>query len=144
MKMGEVVMNSKKHTSTSLGITSLITFFTILILVSFSLLVTTTARNDSQLSIRAADSVTEYYAADYLAEEKLMQLHNLVLQTPNENLIKVLEDNGYTVSQPSSSNEILVEYSVVVNDKKDLLVEIMIDLNHVGSLNRVSWQTVII
>ncbi len=137
-------MNSKKHSSTSLGITSLITFFTILILVSFSLLVTTTSQNDAQLSDRAAGSVTEYYKADYLAEEKLMELHNIVLETVPENLIGVLEDSNFEIIEEFSDNEIQIGYKIPVNDKKELQVIIGINLNQPETLNRLSWQTIII
>ncbi len=137
-------MKTNRHSSTSLGITSLITFFTVLVLVSFSLLVTTTARNDTELSNRAADSVTQYYAADLLAEEKLAELHNLILSNSAEDIEEVLAMNEFNVVEVNEIDEIIVEYTVPVNDIKVLQVKIGVNLNQPDILTRYSWQTIII
>ncbi len=137
-------MNSSKHSSTSLGVTSLITFFTILVLVSFSLLVTSTARNDAQLSDRASASVTEYYAADVIAEEKLMQLHTLLISTQSEDLASVLSENSFNVVQDDDYNGMVIEYTISINDKKDLKVKIGFNVNQPEIIERLSWQTIII
>ncbi len=137
-------MKTNRHSSTSLGITSLITFFTVLVLVSFSLLVTTTARNDAELSTRAANSVTEYYEADAIAEQKLAELHNLLINTPAESIEQILNQSFFNILQMDESGDMIIEYEVPVNDIKILKVKIGVNLNELDTLHRVSWQTIII
>ncbi len=135
-------MDKTNKTSQTVGITSLITFFTILILASFSLLIVSTATNDAQLSQNTSKSVSEYYIADSLAEEKLALLDSIYKTYKNqEDFIENLNENGFYLTQDTQGYDIVIEYSIQINPAKILQVEIGF-IN--DSFEKLSWQTIII
>ncbi len=130
--------NLQGRSPISIGIVSLITVFCIVMLTSFAVLIITGARTDSGLSDLAADSVTEYYVADAIAEERFMQIYNLRAATAYDELPGVLTDSGYTVAQ--EDDRLIVGYSVPINDIKILNVELGIPPDTSDAISRLVWQ----
>ncbi len=121
------------------GVISLITFFSILLLTSFSFLILSSANTDSELAEKTALSVSEHFAADNFAEQKLVSLSEIVNANTGEELLTALSVGGFLVVEDLSFEGMVVEYSVPINDKKMLYVKIGIDSDN--TLHRLSWQT---
>ncbi len=128
-----------KRFSINPGILSLITFFTVLLLTVFAVLVVSSARSDMNLTQKAADSVTQHYAADNLAEEKLAQLYNIWQENSGDDLYAELEANKFTVLEGESEEGITVEYAVPIVGERNLYAKILI--NEDGTLKRLEWRT---
>ncbi len=134
-------MKEKKRKSIiSIGIISLLTIFVILLLTSFSLLIFSGAGTDYELSQKAADATTAYYAADALAEEKLMEIHDLWLSSEGDDLKTALQNDDYTVSETENSGH-LVYFELDVNDDKKLIVELYLPFDKEENIKRTKWQS---
>ncbi len=132
---------ARSQSAISIGVISLITFFTVLLLTAFSILILSGANTDSNLANRTADSVTQYYRADSRAEERLQELHTIYLQTPQQDLQTVLTQAGFTPEESEEYNGLLVHYEESINDQKILSVTIGLPSNEQLSLQRIEWQT---
>ncbi len=66
--------NKAQSSVVSIGVVSLITVFAVLLLASFSLLILSSSRQDKELSLRTAQTVTDYYIADATAEETIAKV----------------------------------------------------------------------
>ncbi len=132
--------NSKSAIST--GMVSLITFFTILLLASFSVLIITSTQNESELAMRATNTVTTYYQADGYAEEKVMEVDSLFKETEFDfiNTEEALLQTGfpYIVSQDAEQGTMIVQYSIEVDDNR--ILEVELNLFSTGEIERVRWQ----
>jgi hypothetical protein len=82
----------------SIGIVSLITVFTILLLAVFSVLSLSGSRSDSVLSDRAARAVSDYYLAEAQAEQKLLELSSIASNDTGTPLRERLEAAGFEIS----------------------------------------------
>ncbi len=133
---------SSQQSAISIGVISLITFFTILLLTSFSILILSGANTDSNLARRTADSVTQYYAADSKAEMRLQQLHEIYLETPENDLQDALTAAGFTPEISDTYDGLLVHYDEPISEQKMLSVTIGLPSNGDSAPQRLSWQTV--
>ena len=93
----------------AVGGTSLLVIFAVLCLTVFSLLSLSTVRADERLSKASAKAVSDYYEADYRAEEILAQIRQG--KVPEHVTIR---GNRYTYTCPISENQNL-EVSIRLN-----------------------------
>ncbi len=132
----------RQQSAISIGIISLITFFTVLLLTSFSVLILSSAQTDSELSVRTADSVTQYYAADSRAEQRLQQLYTIFLNTPQTDLESALTEAGFTPEVSETYDGLLVHYDEPISGQKMLSITIGLPSEEGASFERLSWQAV--
>ncbi len=131
----------KKASGVSIGMISLITFFTVLLLASFSILIVSSAQTDERLTQMTADAITAQYSADALAEQKLMELYKICESTDFDNLNAKLASSNFTVLSQENEN-IIVEYSIPIDDNKYFYVKISIPKDTDDGLKRLNWQLV--
>ncbi len=127
----------------STGIVSLVTFFTVMLLASFSVLILISARSDAELSGKAADSLSEYYLADSKSEEKLAELQNLCSNTSYEELESVLVQNGFNVYTLDGYDGLIVNYDTEISDLKYLSAEIFIPVADKDSPQKITWKIIL-
>ncbi len=134
-------MSTKSKPVISTGIVSLISFFSILLLATLTVLMLSSARADSTLSDKAAVAVTEYYLADSMAEQTLADIQVLRLQ--GGDLASALTQNGFTLLESTSKDQLLLSYTIPINDQKQLYVEIGVPIDQNEAIQRLRWQTVV-
>ncbi len=134
-------MKEKKRKSViSIGIVSLLTIFVILLLTSFSLLIFSGAQTDSKLSLRAKESTLSFYEADALAEQTLMQLHEIYLSESEQTLKSAFESEGFTVSG-ADENGVSVYFELPYGIDKVFIAEIFFPFNNEEDIKRLKWQS---
>ncbi len=122
----------------SIGIVSLITVFSVVMLTSFAVLIITGARTDTHLAGLAADSVSDFYVADGIAEEKRAEIYEIWQGTTPEDLPAALTSLGHEVAQTEEG--VTVAYSVVINDAKTLNVSLELPMDTSESMSKLSWK----
>ncbi len=122
------------------GVISLITFFTVLLLTSLSFLILSTARTDSELAVKTAEAVTQHYTADREAEVTLFELHSWYRESGGLTA-EQLKDKGFTLLTDEEFDGVVVEYTVPINDKKDLYIKVGFPTGK-DSVERLSWKAV--
>lgn len=119
-------MEKIKNIGFSIGYTSLIMIFVILVFVSFSALSYTQANNDLSRINKAIDVIDENYQADTTAMQVKMSIDEMVINgfTPEEieNTLKS-EVNGIIVNQNSAN------YIIIISSKAYLNVELGLDFD---------------
>ncbi len=140
-------MMEKKQTTLNTGIgiggVSILAIFVVLCLVTLASLSLVSARADYTLAQKTAESMQEYYGADAQAEVKLGELMALVQEgkTPEE-----IANSGFSVK--TGGNVAIVSYSVVMNQIKNLYVEIELGLDErgipTGDYVKTAWQTQVV
>ncbi|MFV0550891.1 MAG: hypothetical protein ACK5L6_03060 [Anaerorhabdus sp.] len=119
-------MEKIKNIGFSIGYTSLIMIFVILVFVSFSALSYTQANNDLSRINKAIDVIDENYQADTTAMQVKMAIDEMVINgfTPEEieNTLKS-EVNGIIVNQNSAN------YIIIISSKAYLNVELGLDFD---------------
>ena len=124
----------------SIGIVSLITVFTILLLAVFSVLSLSGSRSDNVLSERAARSVSDYYAAEAQAEQRLQELSILVADDTETPLRERLEAAGFEIAVDTSYPGTVVVYDTPVDDRRVLRAEV--GIGERGEVERLYRQTI--
>lgn len=74
-------MSGKRSTGINVGGSSILVIFVLLCLTTFATLSMVSANADYKLTQKASEAVSNYYAADCLAEEKLAQIDGLLAQS---------------------------------------------------------------
>ncbi len=119
-------MEKIKNIGFSIGYTSLIIIFVILVFVSFSALSYTQANNDLNRINKAIDVIDENYQADTTAMMVKMAIDEMILNgfTPEEieNALKN-EVNGINVNQNTAN------YTIIISSKAYLNVELGLDFD---------------
>jgi hypothetical protein len=125
----------KGRFGTSMGVSSIIAILVILVLIVFSALSLTTARADYRLSLRTADSVTGYYAADSEAERIFARL--AAAAADGEDWRQAALEEGCILVDGKDGT--LVSYSVIIDENKELRVELLAMGN---GITKEHWQIV--
>ncbi len=140
---------SKKSTSVvSTGVTSLITVFAVLLLSSFSLLILSNSRTDTELSQRTAQAVTNYYLADAIAEEEISELVALRNNSKNYNFSQfqfIVISSGFVIANTQEYNNyegFVVTFNVDIDENKMLVVDVGLPESGSIPIERLKWQTV--
>ncbi len=137
-------MNTSGKSVVSIGIVSLITFFTVLLLVTFSVLIIVGARSDAQLSKQAAAAVTNYYIADGKAEQRLEMIHNTYLEEQaTGDLTPALKAIGVNVVETTAEG-VVVDYTISIDTNRELYCKIFIPADAPENMVRQNWQTTIV
>lgn len=124
----------------SIGIISLITVFTVLLLAVFSVLSLTGSRSDSVLSDRAARAVSDYYAAEAQAEQRLQELAAIAADDTGTPLWERLEKAGFEIAVDTSYRGTVVVYDTPVDDRRVLRMEV--GIGEQGAVERLNRQTI--
>ncbi|HPY63843.1 MAG TPA: hypothetical protein PL100_03945 [Bacillota bacterium] len=124
----------------SIGIVSLITVFTILLLAVFSVLSLSGSRSDSVLSDRAARAVSDYYLAEAQAEQKLLELSSIVSNDTGTPLRERLEAAGFEISVDTPYPGTVVVYDTPIDDRRVLRIEV--GIGEQGKVERLYRQTI--
>ncbi len=125
----------------SVGVVSLITFFTIMLLTSFAMLIIMGARSDLLLSEKTSASISGYYEANNIAEEKLAEIHTIYLNSDENTLEDMINDAGFTAVFEDDL-PMQVQYSVEIDEDKYLQVQIELPQNPNDEIKRLKWQSV--
>lgn len=124
----------------SIGIVSLITVFSILILAVFTVLSLSGSRSDTSLSDTAARAVSNYYAAEAEAERRLQELSVLAAGDAEVPLGKRLEAAGFEIEKDNAYPGTVVVYHTPVDDRRVLRTKAGIDEQ--GEVERLYRQTI--
>ena len=134
-------MKAGRKTGVSAGLLSLLSAFVVLALAAFAVLSFASARADYDLTERAAQAVTEYYAADGQAEENYAELVGLLSAPDWES---ALQSAGYAYEKAGQT--CLISYEIQINKQKYLAVRLSVPLDEQGTpsgtLERIGWQAV--
>lgn len=125
----------------SIGIVSLITVFTILLLAVFSVLSLSGSRSDSVLSDRAARAVSDYYLAEAQAEQKLLEISSIASNDTGTPLRERLEASGFEISVDTPYPGTVVLYDTPIDDRRVLRIEV--GIGEQGKVERLYRQTII-
>lgn len=124
----------------SIGIVSLITVFTILLLAVFSVLSLSGSKSDSVLSDRAARAVADYYAAEAQAEQRLQELSAIAADDAVTPLGERLEAAGFEIAVDTSYPGTVVVYNTPIDDRRVLRAEV--GIGEQGEVERLYRQTI--
>lgn len=120
--------NHRQGPGIGLGITSVLTVFVALCVTIFAALSFFSARADRDLSDKAAETTTEYYAADSKAEEAVADLAASLASGTDL-------PEGFTAQQAAGELRYVCDFTI--SDTRTLHVELA--LNN-GALTRRVWQ----
>ena len=118
---------------TSMGVSSIIAIFVILVLIVFSALSTTTSKADMVLAQKTADGIQAFYKADCLAEEQAKFVSESAKS--GGDLQTKLRLSSITASEVIGDT---VKYSIMIDENRKLDVELKVDAN--GKITRELWQ----
>lgn len=104
-------MSKKQRVGLGVGGSSLLMVFIIVCLTTFATLSLLSANSDYKLSAKTAQSVSDYYAADGRATERLQQIDALILSGQAEEIVRLgLAEqtiDGYTYSEAINNSQSL-------------------------------------
>ena len=115
----------------NVGSASIIMVFAVLCLTIFSVLSFTTSSSDLRLSQRASKSISDYYQAEYRAEDKILLIHQQLLK--DGNLDSLRRESGET---DLSVKDFAIQFTEPVDKRRMLLVELTFDGNYNMTITR--------
>lgn len=121
-----VKQNTRQSSGINIGSASIIMVFSVLCLTVFAVLTFVTANNEYKLSIKSADQVKAYYAADTGATETMAQIENIVRTTSSYGLI-TNEVSSLGVTTETVSGKLELSYSEKMDDYQELHVKLVYD-----------------
>lgn len=105
------------------GTSSLLMIFIVLCLTTFAAISYIKANNDFKLSLKSAQSMTEYYQADSEAEKMVKNIDDsLELSRNKGHFLDLLRQ--YDLEIKSEQNQVLISYIVPIKDTLELQVEL--------------------
>lgn len=131
-------MNGKITGSNSyvgMGVVSLSVIFVVLAIAAFALLTYVSADSDYKLSVKAAESVTAYYAAETAANRTLEAAATAI---GTAGWRGKLEDMGCEVSDTAAGY--MVSFSQAIDAHRTLEVAVHVESGH---FTVVKWQTAV-
>lgn len=121
-----VKQNTRQSSGINIGSASIIMVFSVLCLTVFAVLTFVTANNEYKLSVKSADQVKAYYAADTGATETMAQIENIVRTTSSYGLI-TNEVSSLGVTTETVSGKLELSYSEKMDDYQELHVKLVYD-----------------
>ena len=107
-----------------IGSASIVMIFAVLCLTVFAALSFETAGYEQRLAEKSAASVEAYYVADGIAEERYLQIYQLLQQNLDaERLVTELEHIG--VSMEIGTAQTKLSYTVPIDDMQELQVTLL-------------------
>lgn len=124
----------------STGTISIFLILVVLLFVTFSLLSFTLSTSDLRLSKRAAETVSEYYEADYAATKRLYAYITAAEAEGTDSVKDKVEKDGGTLEVVEDGY--IVCFCEPVNDNLSLFAEARVteDSDGAPSLNIIRWQ----
>ncbi len=134
-------MNNRRllHPPMGVGILTILMVLMVLLLASFAVMSLLSARTDANLTDKARQSVTAYYAADGKAERMIMDIDTALNQ---ENWRETLDLIGVSILIRDGSARL--SFFVPICDEDFLFVVLNQPLDGgrpAGGLTRIVWQT---
>ncbi len=129
-------METKKPPKMSIGSVSLVVIFSTLCLTVFAVLSLITAKTEERLSLKSAQAVSNYYAADTRSAEIVEELFSLKETGASDSDI-VLRAKELGVSVSANGDGLLLSFSEEVDSNQRLLIESLISEDDVRIL---TWQ----
>lgn len=119
----------------NVGSASIIMIFSVLCLTIFAVLSLVTTNSDLKLSTRAAKSIEDYYAAEYAAETKVLEIKDALQAegTPAQ-LLRALDVDVTELKEGGAE----IRFIQTVDARRDLRVELV--LNADGKLSVEKWS----
>jgi uncharacterized membrane protein len=117
----------------TMGVSSIIATLVILVLIIFAALTLTTARADLKLSEMTAETTSEYYAADSIAEERAAEVGRAARDGAGW---RDALGEGYSVTEEGGAS--LVSYEVPIDENRALSVRLRVTAD--GAISRERWQ----
>ncbi|MFI3236906.1 MAG: hypothetical protein R3Y47_02615 [Lachnospiraceae bacterium] len=110
----------------SIGISLILVVFILLCLITFGTLSFMLADADNDLSISSAENITQYYAADMLAQEELQRIDALLqeLYTTSNDYVQSLEENFDDISV--EDGDVYLTFSTQVSEQETLISTLLI------------------
>ncbi|MBD8916454.1 MAG: hypothetical protein EGR77_10875 [Pseudobutyrivibrio sp.] len=126
-------MSSKKNKTIHIGFSTILMVFTMLCLVTFATLSLLTANADYRLSKKVAAKTEDYYEADLLAREYLLQIDEALEELYQNNAgqnafcqeaLKRLQEMPLPqgITKSSASDEMSYGFEIAINDAQILSV----------------------
>ena len=129
---------SMKITPPTVGASSLLVIFAVLCLTIFAALAFETAGYEQRLAEKSASAVEAYYIADGIAEERYLQIYQLLQSDKTAvQLHAELEQLGVVVKLEEP--QMTLRYAVPIDDMQELQVELLWQENHLLQIER--WNT---
>jgi len=131
----------KGRSALGIGVTTLITVLVVMLLAAFSVLSLASARSDIRLSRMAAQSASDYYAADSEATTWYAALDTFLdrANEPASGWEIVLRYAGYNVQQ-SASGELQVREVFAMGSFRELVVTVAVAPDGTPTIRQ--WQSV--
>ena len=128
-------MSSKRNKTIHIGFSTILMVFTMLCLVTFATLSLLTANADYRLSKKVAAKTEDYYEADLLAREYLLQIDEALEELYQNNAgqnafcqeaLKRLQEMPLPqgITKSSASDEMSYGFEIAINDAQTLSVVI--------------------
>jgi len=121
-----------------IGSASIVMIFAVLCLTIFAALAFETAGYEQRLAEKSASAVEAYYIADGIAEERYLQIYQLLQSDKTAvQLHAELEQLGVVVKLEEP--QMTLRYAVPIDDMQELQVELLWQENHLLQIER--WNT---
>lgn len=129
-------MNSARGPKINVGSVTIVVIFTVTCLTIFALLSLSTARSEQKLSLKSAEAVTAYYAADNAATRKVNALAELNGVGMNDQP-QAAKDLGMDIAQSDAG--MVYSFTESVDDSSTLSVRFLISQDKTRILE---WKVV--
>lgn len=137
-QMGVVKMKESREIKVNIGGASVILIILVFALSVFAVLSIKASYNEWRLAQKTEDAVRKYYAADGRASEILADLHKIINQKVETDLLENMEEaDSVTSVVELGDGQFKVSYQVPINDKSDLNVSVIL---YNGGYNITEWQ----
>lgn len=121
-----VEQNTRQSSGINIGSASIIMVFSVLCLTVFAVLTFVTANNEYKLSVKSADQVKAYYAADESATETMAKIETIVKSSGSYGLI-TNEVSGLGVTTETTDKGLILSYAEKMDDYQELRVKLLYD-----------------
>jgi len=129
---------SRAEMGAQIGSASIVMIFAVLCLTIFAALAFETAGYEQRLAEKSASAVEAYYIADGIAEERYLQIYQLLQSDKTAvQLHAELEQLGVVVKLEEP--QMTLRYAVPIDDMQELQVELLWQENHLLQIER--WNT---
>lgn len=131
---------TRRKSLNSVGISSLLVIFVVLVAVTLSVLSLVTVRQDLDRAKKLATTQEEYYSADTKATEKLDKLYSLISDDTVIDISAAAEEQGFEASGGGRTDKALTfSWSEDINSGSKLVCKAEYKD---GKLTVTSWKTV--
>jgi hypothetical protein len=137
--MSDEARKPKSRSAVGIGLTTLVTVMVIVLLTTFSVLTLVSAHSDLNLTTKALQATSDYYAADTEAEQWLATLDATIQRSWDEAGLNALDANGYHYVLDTEGEGCLVTQTFAIGSNRQLSVEIAVSGE--GDLTVIKWQS---